>query len=83
MNNKTENNKNNKNNNLFVDKIFPPNSHSLYETNETFLNSQNNIIFEERVKNELIQWKRPSEFSDETYKLFQENIEPNDIKQVK
>ena len=67
---------------LFVDETFPPNPRSLYESSESILEDQALKIFQERAKQEAIVWKRPSEFLDGPFSLFQENIEPNDIKQV-
>lgn len=77
-------NQSSKSNELFIDKIFPPVSRSLYESNDSILEEESyiNKIFNERAKNESIVWKRPNEFSDGSYTLFQEHIEPNDIKQV-
>jgi hypothetical protein len=71
----------------FIDHSFLPNARSLYETNEMTSQSDQEIILtcEKKCQKEQIVWKRPNEFPDANanpYVLFQEAIEPNDIKQV-
>ena len=64
----------------FVDTSFPPIDESLYKTSESTSGGDASDA-DAGSKRKTIVWRRPSEFLEGEFQVFEDPIEPNDIKQ--